>query len=387
MKILHIIPTYLPADLVSGPIQVIHSLNQELVNLGVEVTVYTSNSGGNKILDVPTCKEILIDGVKVFYFPLTFKPWFYSIGLHRALKKNTKDFDLIHISGIFLSMLTLAAHYGKKFNIPYIISPHGMLMKRPLLSKWLKKKLYLSIIEKKNIANAAGVHFTTELEKEEYLEVRFPATKAIVIPHGISLKEAIPHLDGNLFRKKFNIPKNKKIVFFMGRLNWIKGFDTLLPAFADVVKGDTEAVLLLSGPDGGYQQEIDSMVDILKIKDKVIHTGPLEGEEKVAALCESSVLVLTSYSENFSVVAAEAMSLGLPVVITRGVGIWSIVKDYGAGIVVEKEINEVSSALLKILNNPELAQEMGEKGKRLVSVEFNPSQVASKMKNVYEEVI
>ena len=88
MKILHIIPTYIPANFASGPIQSIHSLNKELVNMGAQVTVYTSNFDGDKILDVPVLKEVIVDGVRVFYFPLTMKLWSYSRELHKALKKK-----------------------------------------------------------------------------------------------------------------------------------------------------------------------------------------------------------------------------------------------------------------------------------------------------------
>jgi len=131
MKILHIIPSYLPAKLASGPIIPTQNLNKELVKRGIEMVVYTTNLDDQEILDVPLNQEVNINGVKVFYFPIIFKSWQYSYKLHRALAKNIKDFDLIHISSVFLSVSTLGAYYAKKYKKPYIISPHGSLMDEP----------------------------------------------------------------------------------------------------------------------------------------------------------------------------------------------------------------------------------------------------------------
>ena len=107
-------------------------------------------------------------------------------------------------------------------------------------------------------------------------------------------------------------------------------------------------LLVLAGPDAGYKSEIEQKTRTLKIRDKVLLTGAL-GEEKNSALRESNVLALSSFSENFSVVAAEAMNVGLPVVVTEGVGLSSLVGEYGAGRVTKKDVDEFASALFEIL--------------------------------------
>ena len=109
MKILHIVPTYVPAYRYGGPIKSVHYLNKWLVKKGIDVTVYTTNLNGDKLLNVPLNRETLINGVKVHYFPITWKSWEYSFALHQALAKNIKDFDLIHITSVFLSVSTLGA--------------------------------------------------------------------------------------------------------------------------------------------------------------------------------------------------------------------------------------------------------------------------------------
>ena len=113
----------------------------------------------------------------------------------------------------------------------------------------------------------------------------------------------------------------------------------------------------------------------------------LIGEEKFAVFRESDVFVLPSYSENFGMVVVEAMAAEKPVVITKGVGISKEVEAAGAGIVIDKDEKQLAEAILKILENPELAQKMGENGKRLVETEFSSEKVAEKWIEEYRNLI
>jgi len=392
MKILHIIPSYLPARLASGPIIPTHNLNKELVKKGFEVVVYTTNLDGAKILDVSLNQEVDIDGVKVFYFPISFRGWQYSFALHRALAKNVKNFDLIHITSVFLSASTLGAYYAKKFKKPYIISPHGSLMSDPLSRHFLKKKIYLNLIEKKNLKDAA-VHFLVNQEKDDYLKAGLLLKKAIIIPNGFSIGELnIKRLGflGLNFRKKFNIPSDKKIILFLARLHPIKGLDTLIPAFAEVIKKEPNVVLVLAGPDeNNYKKEVELKIENCKLKigKDVVFTGMLVGEDKISALQESDIFVLPSYSECLPMAVVEAMYFGLPVVITKNVGISLRVEKAGVGIVIEKDEKQLAEAILKILNNPNLGKEMGDKGRKLVETEFSAEKVAEKWIEEYKFLI
>ncbi len=409
MKILHLIPSYLPAYRYGGPIKSVHQLNKWLVKKGIEVTVYTTNIDGPNYLNVPLGQAIDIDGVKVFYFPITFRPWQYSYLLHRALTKNIADFDVIHITSVFLFASTLGAYYARKFNKPYIISPRGSLMEEPLEKKSsLKKKIYISLIEKRNLAGASAIHFTTEAEKEEYLRAGLPFRKALIIPNGLDIEEfttggcdsearpydSVNHK--NIFREKFGIPSKKKIILFLSRLNWKKGLDTLIPAFSEVVKEEPETVLILAGGDDeGYSKKVKQMaVSFGLIKetkrnsgDKVIFSGMLLGRDKIAAFQDSDLFVLPSYSENFGIAVVEAMYFGLPVIITKNVGISPSVEQWQAGIVIEKDKRQLVDAILKILNNPALAKKMGQKGKQLAVTEFSWPEIAEKFIEGYNKLI
>ena len=393
MRILHIIPWYLPAKIASGPIIPTHNLNKELVKRGVEVVVYTTNFDVKDVLDVPLNQQVEIDRVKVFYFPVVFKPWYYSFKLHQALAKNIKNFDLVHITSVFLSISTLAAYYAKKFKKPYIISPHGSLMLDPLSRRFLKKKIYISLIEKRNLQNSSAIHFTVEKEKEEYLAAGFFLKKAIVIPNGIDLKNyewQITNFEREIFCQNFGIESDKKIILFLGRLHPIKGLDSLIPAFFEVFRKEPKAVLVLAGPDeDNYKKEIELKIKKyqLRIGENIFFTGMLTKQDKILALKGSDIFVLPSYSENFGLVVVEAMCFGLPVVITKNVGIAVDVEKAGAGIVVEKNEKQLAEAILKILNNSDLKREIGEKARKLVEEKFDIRKIADKWEEEYKNII
>lgn len=389
MKILHIIPTYYPAVRYGGPIKSDHELNKWLVKKGADVTVYTTNLDGDGVLDVPLEKEVIIDGVKVWYFPATFRLWKYSFAFHRALAKNAKDFDLIRITSVFLAASTLGTYYSKKFRKPYVISPRGSLMTETLKKKSFKKNLYLKFIENRNLRDAI-IHFTTEMEKNEYLNLKLSLKKAIIIPNGIDIEEFNKKVPQGFFRSKFKIPDDKKIVLSLGRLSWKKGFNILIPAFAEVVKKEQKAVLVIAGGDDeGYKKEIKKMIADCKLKvgENVIFTGMIGGKDKIAAYQGSDVFVLPSYAENFGNVVLEAMCFGLPVIITKNVGIVPSVEKAGGGLVINKDEHQLAEAILKILNNSDLAKKIGENGKKLVKTEFSWPKIAEEFLEAYKGLL
>jgi len=387
MKLLHITPSYIPAYSHGGPVVSVHALNKWLVKLGVDVTVYTTDIDGDKKLDISLNKEINIDGVKVFYFPLTFRAWEYSNAMLHALKKNIQNFDLVHITSVFLSASLLGAYYAKKYKKPFIISPRGNFMKQTYGSKSLKKIIYTHCIEKFALKNASAIHFTSEAEKRDYVETKLPFKKMLVVPNPFEGENLDP-VENNVFHSKWGIKEGAEIVLFVGRLNWVKGFDTLIPALVDVFKKRSNAVLVIAGPDeAGYKKNIQLLITNYGLQDKVIFTGLISGEEKNAAIQESDIFVLSSFSESFSMATIEAMVAGLPVIITKGVAISEEIKNADAGIVIEKDQKLLTDAILDLLENKDKAKKMGGRGKDFVYNNFSAESVARRFIEEYNGII
>ena len=133
MSILHVVSSYWPAFEFGGPIQSVHLLNKSLVGKGARVTVFTTNAGLEKNRNIPLRREVDRDGVRVLYFPyFGYRHFNFSPSLFFYLKNHIREFDLVHITGVWNFPVSAAAFWARRYKKPYIISPRGSLMKEPL---------------------------------------------------------------------------------------------------------------------------------------------------------------------------------------------------------------------------------------------------------------
>jgi glycosyltransferase involved in cell wall biosynthesis len=385
MKILHIIPAYFPTTHYAGPICVAHNLNKSLVENNNKVVVFTTNMDGNKCLSVPIGVPQFLDGVEVWYFPVNIRFWFYSYKMHLAIRSRLKDFDLVHITSVFLAISTLGSFYARKFLKPHIISPHGSLMIEPLRKFRLKKFLYLLFLEKRNLLGASKIHFTAGIEKREYKLSNLPMRDSFIIPNFLTPIRNFPTA-GN-FRKEFGFEMDDKLVLSLSRLNWKKGFDTLIPAFKEVIKKNPKAKLIIAGEDeGGYKNKIEKSVIENKLQEFVFFVGELDGYKKTSAYLDSDVFVLPSYAENFAMTVLEAAQCSLPSVVTSMVGLAEDIKKNKAGLVVEKNVNIFAEAILDLISDENKRLEMG-KNSKLMSENFTPEKLAPLWGREYYSII
>jgi len=98
-------------------------------------------------------------------------------------------------------------------------------------------------------------------------------------------------------------------------------------------------------------------------------------------------LVLPSYSENFGNVVLEAMAVGCPVVVTPEVGAAEIVRESGAGEVVDGDPSVLGPALARLLADRAGRLAMGERGRRVVRERYTWPAVAERMEEVYREIL
>jgi len=321
MKLLCVSPGYWPAFQYGGPIVSIHSLNKALVKKGVDVTVYTTNAGLNGKVQVN--QEIDIEGVKVIYFDFArlFEfvgrtGWQISLTMTKALKENLEKFDVAHIHAIWNYSTGVTAYYCRKFSKPYIITPRGTIYPYTLAKKAWKKLPYFKLIARRDLQGAGAIHYTTEDELEKCHSLLGFRNKAVVVPNGVDLVEFNDLPPGEMLKDRYPELRNKKIILFLGRINWIKGLDILVQSFGMLKREKNDLHLLIVGNDeNGYESKVRKWLMEEGVIDNVTFTGLLTGREKLEAYAGSDVFVLPSYSENFGMSVIEAMACGLPVII------------------------------------------------------------------------
>jgi len=393
MKLLCVIPAYWPAFQLGGPIFSVHNLNKTLVKKGIDVSVYTTNTG--LAGSVPVNQEFNIDGVKVTYFVFTnffeslgVTGWQFSLSLTAALRKNLKLFDIVYIVSIWNYPIAIAAYYCRQFKKPYIISPRGLLYPYAIGKKSWKKWPYYQLITKKDLQGAAAIHYTTRDESERcHLALGLKNT-AVVIPNGIDLCEFKDLPSKEKLRQRYPAIKDKKVILFLGRINRKKGLDILIEAYSVLAKKRNDVHLLIVGNDeAGYIRKVKKWVRGYGIEKGVTFTGMLTGKEKLEAYAGSDIFTLPSYSENFAIATVEAMACGMPIVISNKVGICEEIKKNRVGIVVNTNAESLYNGINFLLENPELKTGMAINGRRFIEERYDINKVADMMIQVYDELI
>jgi glycosyltransferase involved in cell wall biosynthesis len=356
--------------------------------LGNEVHIYTTNQDGNRELSVPIDRAVQHDGVEIRFFPIQH-PRFLgtSLPMAWALKGKIPDVDIVHIHSLYMFHTAVAAHYCENFQIPYVICPHGAL--DPFIYKRhrFRKNIVEILFQDRVIRHASGIHFITEEEKILAGKDIFGAP-GFVVPIGLDIDEySCKPPKGKLF-SRFPELNGKKIILFLGRVNFKKGLDILVNAFVAVARERGDVHLLLAGPDDSdYGEKVTTWLKKENVYKKTTLAGMLQGEEKLEALTNSSVFVLPSYSENFGIAVLEAMACGLPVVVSEKVNLWPTVVAAKAGLVAPCDAEIFSSKILDILNDDNLARQMGMNGIALVRNKFSWQEISSKLLSVYSLLV
>jgi glycosyltransferase involved in cell wall biosynthesis len=176
-------------------------------------------------------------------------------------------------------------------------------------------------------------------------------------------------------------------VGFAGRLVEKKGVDVLLRAMAQVVAKLPEARLLLAG-DGPARPELERLIAVLGLQPYVSLLGHRPRQELEELLAGAWVQAVPSlWEEPFGLVVAEAMMRGAAVVASRGGGLCEQVRDGETGFSVRAgDQDALASALLRILENRELAERMGKAGRMRAVAEFSEDRAVERFLKLYERI-
>jgi glycosyltransferase involved in cell wall biosynthesis len=382
MHILHVVPTYFPAVRYGGPIWSVHALCRALVLRGHQVSVATTSVDGPDNIDAPSDRPVDLDGVSVSYFPSNhLRRLYWSPPLARHLREVIKNVDFLHIHSVFLWPTSAAARVAELNSVPWCVAPRGALV--PALvqqrNRWIKMA-WLSLIEKRTLEGAAFIHATSELEAADVGGFGLHLPPISVVPNGVDLPGLI---DADEVAAALPIaPPSGPLLLFLGRVNWKKGLDRLIPALAQV----PFAQLVIAGNDEeGLTPHLQQLAHDAGVASRVFFIGPVQGKAKDALLRTATLLVLPSYNENFGNVVLESLACGRPVAVTAAVGVAPIVVAANAGVVVPDEPVAMGLALAALVASPERLDEMGRNGQQLVSSSYSWDAIAQRMEVAYAE--
>ena len=387
LRLLHVIATLARAS--GGPAQACLDMARALARRGHEVTILTTD------LDTPDAPPdgvpVMRDGVTIRTFPVHVpRFWRASLPLGRALGRALGDPatrpDLVHVHSFYLFHDLAAWFWCRRRGVPYIVQPHGVLDPYLYRRHRGRKAVIDWLYQDRMLSDAAAVMYTTE-EERLLAEPHARGARGLVVPLGLDPADyAAPPPAGHL-AARFPELRAKRLVLHFGRLNFKKGLDVLVEAFARLAADRPDLHLVLAGPDDGMGEQVRGWLGARGLAGRATFTGLLAGPDKLAALAESHVFALPSYSENFGIAVIEALASGTPVVISDRVNIWREISGAEAGLVGPPEAGPIADALARLLDDAGLRARMAANGRRLVAERFDWAAVGGELAAAYRRCL
>lgn len=238
----------------------------------------------------------------------------------------------------FLSLARLL----RKRGIPYIVVPHGCLTGQAQKRKWLKKAAANVLLFGPFLKKARAIQYLSESEQSRSV-FRCPG---FVSGNGVQIPKQGP----------VKAPSDGCRLLYIGRLEIaIKGLDLLLEAVAREASllRQSRCRLDIYGPDSeDAHARLRRQAETLQIADLVSVHGAVLGEEKQKLLRQADFFIQTSRSEGMPMGILEALSYGLPCIVTSGTGLAGLVEEYGAGFACEVSAAGIADGLRRALTQP-----------------------------------
>ena len=391
MKIALVCPASLPATQFGGIVFLSIDLAREFSELGHDVTIYTSDldfaNGPTKFnKSLPRLEKFEKFKINRTHTWFSVKLYFVNPDIYKQIKNDNPD--IIHTIGLRSFQSLMAWLVAKKTSIPLIVSDQGGLTTHPFLKQ---SGIFFKIIYKiqnffiKCIINdSSAISAANEYEKEILLTFN-KNSKIKIIRNGVNLKTLVSQKD---FKQKYKI--DNKFILFVGRFSKSKGIEALLHA-CSIIKNDLKTQnisLVIMGVDFGYQDEMLKLISMLKLDDNVVVIKNPPRDDVIAAYGQSEFLVLPSHWELSPLVPLESFAFKKPVISTKSHGIPYTVQDNVNGLLVEPDNpNELSKAIIELLENKIMREKLGLAGYEFVHKECNCVSMAQNSLALYQEII
>ena len=377
MRVLHCIPSMWSGS--GGPTRALVEICRatRAADPAVQLTVATTGLGMTEEW-LRALRADLPPDVDIRLFPqVGARTWNLSWPMARWCWANLRRYDVLHVHAVLNPISSMSAWIARRRRVPYVLRPLGSMSTYTFsYRRSLVKRLYYGLIDSRTVRGAACLHFTTQQELTKASRLGF-RTRTRVIP--------IPYERTGQVQRS---PGGEPAILFLGRLDPVKGLDVLLPAFAQVRREVPDARLVIAGSGTkSYEAQLKQRVSQLGLTGSVEFPGFVEGAQKEALLERAALFVLPSHQENFGLAAVEAMAVGLPVIVTKGVDLWPEVQQADAGLAVEQDVAQLAPAMTRLLRDPEARQRMGRNGAALVRDKFSYQAVGRVLLEMYTEAV
>ncbi|MFI5509960.1 glycosyltransferase [Mycobacterium sp. NPDC051804] len=372
MRILQVVTLLSPDASYGGPVRVAVNQSKELRDRGHEVVIAAAARGYDQL---PTG----IDGIPVQAFPAkTALPGIgfagtRGAGMSRWIADNAKHFDVAHIH-LARDFVTLpAARTCLKRSVPIVAQPHGMidhssrLLAKPLDLFWTAPVL----------RSASTVLFLTSRERDDLRGVAQPLPNLRELSNGVP--QAVPRDTTNM--------QEPHEVLFLARLHPRKRPAIFVEMARRLVERGVAADFAIVGPDEGTLSEVNALITRYGLQSRMRYEGALAPDLAADRMRRAAIYVLPSIDEPFPMSVLEAMSVGVPVVVTDTCGLASLIEETGSGSVVGSDLDSLTDAVHRLLEYPHLLATAGRNAYDTATDRLGMSLVVDALEDIYKRAV
>lgn len=368
---------------INGVSTSINTFKKGLENLGHHVSLLvpaysTESTSDPSILRIPSRYLWLDPEDRAMRWRNIFKH-------HDDLARN--KYDILHIHTPFI------AHYAgvslaKKLKIPRVETYHTYFEEYlyhyvPFLPKsWMR---YIARHYTKIQCNDLDAVIVPSTAMQEVLEKYGVNTNTEVLPTGIEL-ENFKNGNGIKFRKIHNIPSDRPVLVFVGRVAFEKNIGFLLNVVNQIRKTIPEVLLLITG-EGPALPHLKKLVNAFKLHNNVLFLGYLDrNNELLDCYACGDAFVFASNTETQGLVLLEAMAMGLPVVSTSVMGTKDILAPQKGAMVCKESVDEFADSIIQLLRDPQQLAKLSKDAKEYAK-NWSAFNMAAKLVGFYDQII
>ena len=371
MHILQVTPYFYPHF--GGVESHVLGLSENLIKLGHEVEVVTS-----RYSRMPEIESL--NGIKITRLPQWINMYNTPVVTSIQPFVRRSHADVVHVHSPPPFTERFAAKGAKESNKPLVVTHHCDLELKGMFGN-IAVNLYQSMLGKYPLEAADRVISTTKsyaITSRSLWDIDVD-----VVPNAVDIDRFNPKNKGDFIREKY-AKDGEPIALFVGRLVPHKGIGILIRAINQTENGK----LLIIG-DGPYLSWLKKLTEKMNLEERVVFVGPISDYWLPSYYAATDVVILPSTSrlEAFGIVGLEGMASGKPLILSDIPGVRDVISSDEGFIVEPLDPEAITEALDKIWNSPEMAKQMGKKGRERVEKLFSWQKVSKDIENIFEEVI
>lgn len=378
MNICFLTSTYLPQ--VGGLEIVVHNLATALTDQGHKVYVVTPMNR-NKSFDKDCGYKIIRFGFRGYgklhlTIPLVIFTLAYVVRRYKT--------DIIHVHNVY-GPGSWAYYFNRIFKrTPIVGTPHGDDVQiKPQINYGVRLSRKADKIVRRNLNAFKLITAVSPFIRKDLEEIVPNPLRIRDVPNGVWTGIFKERINKSEIRKKYGIPFDSLALISVGRNHPCKGYDFAIEAIAKLKAYYNSFVYILVGRN---MSAVIERAKLLGVSELLITPGELS-MEKVAELFKvSDIFVSPSIIESFGLTTLEAMSAGLPSVVTNVDGNRNIVASEWSKIVLPGDSHELEEAVKYLIENPSVRNNMGIMARK-EALKYNWPGIAKKYIEVYREAI